>query len=85
MRLRRGKLMLHEKDWMIKQQNEQLYNAWTRIEEQRKEIDNLILQIEELRRELEARSKEERLRESIESKHPKSDRSIEWYGDEGHY
>ena len=34
---------------------------------------------------LEARSKEERLRESIESKHPKSDRPVEWYGDEGHY
>ncbi|MEK9894848.1 MAG: hypothetical protein VW518_00295 [Burkholderiaceae bacterium] len=45
--------MLNEKDWMIKQQTEQLYNAWTRIEEQRAEIDELKLQIQGLRREIE--------------------------------
>ena len=45
--------MLNDKDWMIKQQNEQLYSAWTRIEEQRAEIDNLKLELQRLRREVE--------------------------------
>lgn len=45
--------MLNEKDWMIKQQTEQLYSAWTRIEEQRAEIDELKLRLQELRREIE--------------------------------
>jgi len=49
----RRKKMLNDKDWMIKQQNEQLYSAWTRIEEQRAEIDNLKLELQRLRREIE--------------------------------
>ena len=44
---------MNDKDWMIKQQNEQLYSAWTRIEEQRAEIDNLKLELQRLRREIE--------------------------------
>lgn len=45
--------MMNEKDWMIKQQNEQLYSAWTRIEEQRAEIDELKTEVQRLRREIE--------------------------------
>ena len=44
--------MLHDKDWMLKQQNEQLNRAWTKIEEQQKTIEKLNLEIKRLTSEL---------------------------------